>query len=302
MQATTAPKLSLKEKRLLDKAEKQKQQQIREQRRQKREASRNHTLAQKPKGHMSAATEHNKNHITWLANDVTDRLDPDNILDLEIHFHTHLHCLWKHASTWSIFHLDLLIEVNRFLGQLYDEYDLIELCDRALNELRSISQYPTPAARRKHIGNLRQLVDWYIADLAITPRRVIVQAECHADTFLQTQYASSVKTQIEYHYFSDVLNGESIPSLAKKLKRPASVVNTNIIAIAVWISRIFISTTPEFLIFETDKLTDLRKIKGPLIRLCNLMDSVIKKGRDLVEKSCLALGFAIPYEYKKTVH
>ena len=158
-------------------------------------------------GNSMILSEINMQRDTWAHPKVDERLSADEVLTVELHYQLHLYNFWKHNDAWSRFHLDLLIEANHYLSTLYDEPDLKILCNNAFDELQTLQNHKTPNARKANMKYLIELVQWYTADLAITPKHIIKAAVAHADCYLSAVYARTAMNLPEFNYFGDMLTG-----------------------------------------------------------------------------------------------
>ena len=195
---------------------------------------------------------------------------------------------------WSRFHLDLLIEANHYLSTLYDEPDLKILCNNAFDELQTLQDHKTPNARKANMKYLIELAQWYTADLSITPKHIIKAAIAHADCYLSAVYARNAMNFPEFNYLGNMLTGDSITTIAKKTKRPVAVTKDCLIAVAVWLSRIYSHEKQHILVFESDGLTKLRQHKELLIAWWQYLYGTAMQCERAVQESCIRYGWESP--------
>ena len=238
--------------------------------------------------------EINMQRDTWEHPAVTVRLSEDEALTVALHYQLHLYNFWKHNAVWSRFHLDLLIEANHYLSTLYDEPDLKILCNNAFDELQTLQDHKTPNARKANMKYLIELVQWYTADLAITPKHIIKAAVSHADCYLSAVYARNAMNFPEFNYLGDMLSGDSITTISKKTKRPVAVTKVCLIAVAVWLSRIYSHEKQHILVFEADGLTKLRQHKELLIHWWQHLYNTAMQCERAVQESCIKYGWKSP--------
>ena len=245
-------------------------------------------------GSSIVLSEINMQKDTWGLPDVEKRLSEEEVLTVELHYQLHLYNFWKHNDVWSRFHLDLLIEANHYLSTLYDEADLKNLCNNAFDELDAGENYKTPNARKANMKYLIELVQWYTADLDITPKHIIKAAVAHADCYLSAVYARNAMNFPEFNYLGDMLTGDSITTIAKKTKRPVAVTKDCLIAVAVWLSRIYSHEKQHVLVFEADGLTKLRQYKVLLIQWWQHLYNTAMQCERAVLESCIRYGWESP--------
>ena len=245
-------------------------------------------------GNSMILGEINMQRDTWAHPKVDERLSADEMLTVELHYQLHLYNFWKHNDAWSRFHLDLLIEANHYLSMLYDEPDLKVLCNNAFDELQTLQDHKTPNARKANMKYLIELVQWYTADLAITPKHIIKAAVAHADCYLSAVYARTAMNFPEFNYFGDMLTGSSITTISKQSKRPEAVTKSCLIGVAVWLSRVYSHERQHILVFENDGLTKLRQYKVLLIQWWQHLYNTAMQCERAVLESCIRYGWESP--------
>ena len=130
--------------------------------------------------------------------------------------------------------------------------------------------------------------------MAITPKHIIKAAIAHADCYLSAVYARNSMNFPEFNYLGNMLTGDSITTIAKKTKRPEKVTKDCLIAVAVWLSRIYNHEQPRILILESDGLTTLRNNKEQLIQWWQSLYSSAMKCERIVQESCIKYGWQSP--------
>ena len=245
-------------------------------------------------GSSIVLSEINMQKDTWGLPDVEKRLSEEEVLTVELHYQLHLYNFWKHNDVWSRFHLDLLIEANHYLSTLHDEPDLKILCNNAFDELQTLQDHKTPNARKANMKYLIELVQWYTADLDITPKHIIKAAVAHADCYLSAVYARTAMNLPEFNYFGDMLTGSSITTISKQSKRPEAVTKSCLIGVAVWLSRIYSHEKQHVLVFENDGLTKLRQHKELLIHWWQHLYTTAMQCERAVQESCIKYGWKSP--------
>ena len=245
-------------------------------------------------GNSMILGEINMQRDTWAHSKVDERLSADEMLTVELHYQLHLYNFWKHNAVWSRFHLDLLIEANHYLSTLYDEPDLKILCNNAFDEIQTLQDHKTPNARKANMKYLIELVQWYTADLAITPKHIIKAAVAHADCYLSAVYARNAMNFPEFNYLGDMLSGDSITTISKKTKRPVAVTKDCLIAVAVWLSRIYSHEKQHVLVLENDGLTKLRQHKELLNHWWQHLYTTAMQCERALQESYIKYGWKSP--------
>ncbi|AUZ06319.1 hypothetical protein ADP71_31410 [Vitreoscilla sp. C1] len=234
--------------------------------------------------------EIHREKMTWTGPHVTHRLSDEQQLNTALKYHLALSQVIQSNSVWGRFQLDILIEMNHFLARLYQETDLAELCNQAFDELKQITEINSKNARKMKCKALTKLIDWFSADLQITPELVLTVAESHADCYLTSYYGRQVMNLPVLPYFIEFLDGLGLTRLSKRVGQTENATKLEVISIAVALNRMHHKEV-DWVLDENATFGDIRKHKLALAKAAKAIYACCQNCEQVVIQNAAMYGF-----------